>query len=92
MSYKTLLKDRALYLEHPAEDRANGFAPARELQRKTTPVMVTRPGTRDGFFPAFLPKYPHHIPADYPELLWSGNSPGSQELPGPPCAPCRRWA
>jgi len=65
----TLLKDRALYLEHHAEDRANGFAPARELQVKTTPVMVTRPRTRDGFFPAFLPKYQHHIPADYQELL-----------------------
>jgi putative transposase len=65
----TLLKDRALYLEHHAEDRANGFAPARELQVKTTPVMVTRPRTRDGFFPAFLPKYQHPVPADYQELL-----------------------
>jgi transposase-like protein len=63
------LKDRALYLEHHAADRANGLAPARELQMKTTPVMVTRPRTRDGFFPAFPPQYQHHIPADYPERL-----------------------
>jgi hypothetical protein len=64
----TLLKDRALYLEHHAEDRANGFAPAREPQVKPTPGMVTRPRTRDGFFPAFLPKYQHHIPANDQEL------------------------
>ena len=40
----TRLKDRALYLEHHAEDRANGFAPARELEREAKLFHACRRG------------------------------------------------
>ena len=40
----TRLKDRALYLEHHAEDRANGFAPARELEQEAKLFHACRRG------------------------------------------------
>lgn len=65
----TLLKERALFLEHHPEDRANGYAPPRQLRIKTTPVSVERPRTRTGFYPAFLPKHQRQVPESYQELL-----------------------
>jgi transposase-like protein len=65
----TLLKERALFLEQHPGDRANGFAPTRQLHVKTTPVSVERPRTREGFYPVFLPKHQRHIPESYQELL-----------------------
>lgn len=64
-----LLKERAFYLDQHPEDRANGFAPTRDLHIKTTPVTLERPRTRAGFYPAFLPKHQRHIPESYQELL-----------------------
>ena len=65
----TMLKERHLYLESQPEDRGNGFAPVRDLHVGATPVSVERPRTRNGFYPAFLPKHQRHIPEDYQELL-----------------------
>jgi putative transposase len=65
----TLLKERSLYLDQNPLDRANGFAPTRQLHVKTTPVTVDRPRTREGFYPVFLPKHQRHIPENYQELL-----------------------
>jgi len=65
----TLLKEREFYLQQHPEDRANGYAPVRSVQIKTTPVEVERPRTRKEFYPALLPKYQRHIPSDYQQLL-----------------------
>jgi transposase-like protein len=64
-----LLKERTVFLDNQPDDRANGFAPTRTLHVGATPVTVDRPRTRDGFYPAFLPKHQRHIPEDYQELL-----------------------
>ena len=65
----TLLKERSLYLQEHPEDRGNGFAPSRQLNIKTTPVTIQRPRSRDGFYPAILPKHQRHLPSGYQELL-----------------------
>ena len=65
----TLLKERSLFLEQHPGDRANGYAPTRQLHVKTTPVTVQRPRTREGFYPVLLPKHQRHIPESYQELL-----------------------
>lgn len=62
-------KERQWHLaEHPA-DRANGYAPSRTLHVGTTAVPVDRPRTRQGFYPAVLPKHQRHLPEAYQELL-----------------------
>ena len=63
----TLLKERSLFLEQHPGDRANGYAPTRQLHVKTTPVTVQRPRTREGFYPVLLPKHQRHIPESYQE-------------------------
>lgn len=65
----TLLKERQFYLEDHAEDRANGYAPARTVDVGTTPVSFERPRTRQGFYPALLPKHQRHLPQTYQDLL-----------------------
>ncbi len=65
----TLLNERSLFLDQHPEDRANGFAPERQLHIKTTPITVERPRTRNGFYPAFMPKHQRYIPESYQELL-----------------------
>ena len=65
----TLLKERTIYLDEHLQDRANGFAPIRQLHIKTTPISVERPRTRQGFYPLILPKHQRHIPEGYQELL-----------------------
>ena len=64
-----LLKERSMYLDEHPEDRANGFAPPRQLHVKTTPVNIERPRSRNGFYPAILPKHQRHVPGDYQQLL-----------------------
>ncbi|MFQ5616900.1 MAG: IS256 family transposase [Anaerolineales bacterium] len=65
----TLLKERAMYLDENPDDRGNGFAPPRQLHVKTTPVNIERPRSRNGFYPAILPKHQRHVPSDYQQLL-----------------------
>lgn len=65
----TLLKERMMYLDEHPQDRANGFAPVRQLHLKTTPIHVERPRTRQGFYPVVLPKHQRHIPEGYQQLL-----------------------
>jgi putative transposase len=67
--HAAMLKERSFHLNQYPDDRANGYAPTRQLHVKTTPVTVDRPRTRDGFYPAFLPKHQRHIPEGYQELL-----------------------
>ncbi len=67
--HAALLKERELHLEQHPDDRANGYAPIRQLHIKTTPVRVRRPRTRGDFYPACLPKHQRHIPESYQELL-----------------------
>lgn len=64
-----LAKERQLHLEAHPEDRANGYAPARTLHVGAIPVPVERPRTRQGFYPAVLPKHQRHLPEAYQELL-----------------------
>ena len=67
--HAALLKERSMYLDEHPEDRANGFAPPRQLHVKTTPVNIERPRSRNGFYPAILPKHQRHVPGDYQQLL-----------------------
>lgn len=65
----TLQKERQFYLEDHPEDRGNGYAPARTVDVGTTPVSFDRPRTRQGFYPALLPKHQRQLPQAYQELL-----------------------
>lgn len=64
-----LQKEREFYLEAHPGDRANGYAPARTLDVGTTTVAFERPRTRQGFYPALLPKHQRQLPHAYQELL-----------------------
>jgi len=65
----TLKKERQFHLtEHP-EDRANGYAPKRKLKIGTTAIPLERPRTRQGFYPAVLPKHQRYLPEAYQQLL-----------------------
>jgi len=59
-----LKRERELHLlDHP-EDRGNGYAPKRTLKIGSTSVELERPRTREGFYPAVLPKHqrcPPHL-------------------------------
>ena len=64
-------QERQWYLADHPEDRANGYAPGRTLHVGATPVPVERPRTRQGFYPAVLPKHQRHLPEAYQQLLQS---------------------
>lgn len=64
-----LHKEREFYLDQHPADRANGYAPARTLDVGATPVSFERPRTRQGFYPALLPKHQRQLPQAYQELL-----------------------
>lgn len=64
-----LQQERQFHLEEHPEDRANGYAPPRTLHVGTTPVGMERPRTRQGFYPAILPKHQRHLPSAYQQLL-----------------------
>jgi transposase-like protein len=64
-----LQRERQFHLaDHPA-DRANGYAPKRTLKLGTTAVSLERPRTRQGFYPAVLPKHQRYLPEAYQQLL-----------------------
>jgi len=65
----TLQKERQFYLEGHPDDRANGYAPTRSLDIGATPVSFERPRTRQGFYPALLPKHQRQLPQAYQDLL-----------------------
>ncbi len=65
----SLQKERQFHLQDHPEDRANGFAPTRTLQVGSTTVQLDRPRTRQGFYPALLPKHQRHLPEAYQQLL-----------------------
>src|SRR5882762_4430293 len=64
-----LQRERQLHLEEHPEDRANGYAPRRTLKIGTTAVQLDRPRTRQGFYPAVLPKHQRYLPEAYQQLL-----------------------
>ncbi len=64
-----LKRERQFHLEEHPEDRANGYAPKRTLHVGTTAVPLERPRTRQGFYPAILPKHQRHLPEAYQQLL-----------------------
>jgi len=64
-----LKRERELHLEDHPEDRANGYAPKRTLRMGTTAIALERPRTRQGFYPAVLPKHQRYLPEAYQQLL-----------------------
>src|SRR5438270_4018083 len=64
-----LSKERQFHLQDHPEDRANGYAPKRFLRVGATKVELDRPRTRQGFYPAVLPKHQRHLPEAYQQLL-----------------------
>lgn len=66
-----LKAERQFHLEAHPEDRANGYAPKRTLKVGTTGVALERPRTRQGFYPAILPKHQRYLPEAYQQLLRS---------------------
>jgi len=64
-----LKKERQFHLEDHPQDRGNGYAPKRTLKIGTTAVELERPRTREGFYPAILPKHQRHLPEAYQQLL-----------------------
>jgi transposase-like protein len=66
-----LLKERQFHLQNHPEDRANGYAPERTFHIGTTPLELHRPRTRQGFYPALLPKHQRYLPDSYQDLFYS---------------------
>ena len=64
-----LKRERHFHLEDHPEDRANGYAPKRTLKVGSTAVQLDRPRTREGFYPAVLPKHQRYLPEAYQQLL-----------------------
>src|SRR3984893_13939175 len=64
-----LKRERHFHLEDHPEDRANGYAPKRTLKVGSTSVQLDRPRTREGFYPAVLPKHQRYLPEAYQQLL-----------------------
>jgi len=64
-----LKRERQMHLQEHPEDRANGYAPKRTLRIGTTAVPLERPRTRQGFYPAVLPKHQRYLPEAYQQLL-----------------------
>lgn len=64
-----LQRERQLHLEDHPDDRANGYAPKRTLRIGTTALTLERPRTRQGFYPAVLPKHQRYLPEAYQQLL-----------------------
>lgn len=64
-----LKKERRFHLEDHPDDRANGYAPKRTLKVGTTNVELERPRTREGFYPAVLPRHQRYLPEAYQQLL-----------------------
>ena len=64
-----LKKEREFHLQDHPQDRGNGYAPKRTLKVGTTRVELERPRTREGFYPAVLPKHQRHLPEAYQQLL-----------------------
>src|ERR1039457_4248005 len=64
-----LAQKRQFHLQDHPEDRANGYAPQCTLHVGATPVSLKRPRTRQGFYPALLPKHQRHLPEAYQDLL-----------------------
>jgi putative transposase len=64
-----LQKERQFHLEDHPQDRGNGYAPKRTLKVGTTTLELERPRTRQGFYPAVLPKHQRHLPEAYQQLL-----------------------
>jgi transposase-like protein len=64
-----LQKERQFHLQDHPEDRANGYAPTRTLKVGSTTVQMDRPRTREGFYPAVLPKHQRYLPEAYQQLL-----------------------
>jgi len=67
---KQFLKEREFYLNNTTDDKANGFCPERSFQIGTMPINLTIPRSRNGFYPAILPKYQRFLADDYQELLY----------------------
>jgi len=63
--------EREFHLEDHPDDRANGHSPQRELRVGTLAVPLQVPRTRQGFYPALLPKHQRQLPHQYHELLHS---------------------
>lgn len=61
--------EREFHLEDHPDDRANGHSPQRQLRVGTLAVPVQVPRTRQGFYPALLPKHQRQLPHQYHELL-----------------------
>lgn len=61
--------EREFHLQDHPEDRANGHSPQRELRVGTLAVPLQVPRTRQGFYPALLPKHQRQLPQQYHELL-----------------------
>jgi transposase-like protein len=64
-----LQRERQFHLAAHPQDRANGYAPKRTLKLGTTAVPLERPRTRQGFYPAVLPKHQRYLPEAYQQLL-----------------------
>ena len=67
---KQFLKERQFYLNNNTDDKDNGFSPERSFQIGTMPVNLNIPRSRNGFYPAILPKYQRYLSDDYQELLY----------------------
>ena len=66
---RALNRERQFHLEDNPQDRANGYAPKRTLNVGATSVVLERPRTRQGFYPALLPKHQRSLPEAYQQLL-----------------------
>ncbi len=64
-----LAKERRSHLANLPQDRANGYVPQRTPHVGATPVGLERARTRQGSYPALLPKHRRNLLETYQELI-----------------------
>ena len=67
---RAFVSERRLYLSENSSDKANGFAPNRNVNFGTSSIPISVPRVREGdFYPSLLPKYGRNVGSEYLNIL-----------------------
>lgn len=67
---RAFTSERNLYLSENSNDKANGFAPARNVNFGTNSIPISVPRVREGdFYPSLLSKYGRNVGSEYLNIL-----------------------
>lgn len=67
---RAFVSERGFYLSKNDGDKANGFAPSRNVNFGTNSIPISVPRSRGGnFYPSLLPKYSRNVGSEYLNIL-----------------------